>query len=159
MDRRFETGRTVGLVLLVLVVSLPFTATAHASENDWQEWTTFRINVPMPSSRWSFGVWNQARFNDDIGRFNWLLINPSLHYKLSKHWKVGFGMQYIVKNSADDETMPWQEISLSHKFGNHLVLAIGSVWRSASSRTPRGWCSVRATGSMCPTRYATRAST
>jgi hypothetical protein len=118
MARHRVSGAAMLFAWLCLVLPTP----GQTAEQDTQQWTTFSASFPQQDSKWSFSLWSQIRFNDDIGRFNWLLINPSAHYKLKDGWKVGFGYQYIVKNKSHDEQMPWQEISLSTKFDNRLVV-------------------------------------
>jgi hypothetical protein len=111
-----------GLATLILVCGLIHLTTGHATKNDLQQWTTFRIELPSIDDDWFWGIWSQVRFDDDISHFNWLLINPSIHHKLKDGLRVGFGYQYIIENDSPNEQEPWGEFAVSTKFDNGFVL-------------------------------------
>lgn len=115
--------RFISILFLVFLLVTFIPQVGFSAERDTQQWTVFQYSFPKKSdSRWTFGVWNQVQFNDDVGRLNWLQVSPQVHYKLDDGWQVGGGFLYISKNNAADEQIPWQEISYTKKFDSDVTL-------------------------------------
>lgn len=106
------------LILGLLGASALVAPPARAVENDPLLWLT-AIGSHRLSENVSAGLFLQARFFDDMGRFERVVVNPSLAWSLPHGFAVAGGYDaHVLRNPRVRlEHRTWQQLALQHELG------------------------------------------
>jgi Protein of unknown function (DUF2490) len=111
--------------LLVLTIS-----PAIIADDDTSLWVSNTFQTDFGGSHYVGFLELQPRFNNDIGKFNQLIIRPFFGYKLTKEWvgSIGFAWQGEY-NSKDKFDMATKDIIEQLQYGNNLTPELNFQYR------------------------------
>lgn len=86
------------LILVVLLIS----AITYAQDDtsDLASWNTIGIEYKL-NKKWSFGLEEQLRLKNNISEIDEYFTELISSYKISKDFKLGFGLRYIRQNDTE----------------------------------------------------------
>lgn len=116
--------RPAFLAVLAAVMLLP-PVPAQGADQDLNLWSVFFLGHHF-DDRWAVSFQTEVRAQDDITMLDAVILKPGVYYHFSDHVGVGVGYKFQAKNEAANENDGWQELYLSHAFGD---LGLGHQFR------------------------------
>ena len=117
----------------------------YPANNDIESWNAISIKYKL-NKRWSFNGQQQLRLNDSIAKFQKSISQIESSYKLSKKYRINFGMRYVLLNDHDFEA-----IDLEHRF--RYQYGINRKGRVGPIEIKQRWRFQKQYGEQYPSKY------
>lgn len=130
-----KTKRNLSLALIFLMTIFSFTLPykVNATENDFGNWDTIYLNVPV-TEKFKFSTEVGWRFQDDLP--NNFLVRPSIGYEFLDGLTGWFGYGYFDYDSLGNilENRMWQQIQYSKELPK-----LWNTWLTTRFRLEERW--------------------
>jgi len=99
--------------LLAYVLIAASNVSAEAAKQDLNLWSVFFVSHWF-DDHWSASFQTEVRADDNISRFDALVLKPGGYYRVNEVVTLGAGYKYQDKGEAPNEHDAWQELYLHH---------------------------------------------